>query len=150
MQKKNKIYISTLVIFWIVFVVFILVMSSMFLPSLYLPFLHFLILGLPSNAVISLLGITLIVLAARAKFTKISKAFFILTGSSAVGIGFGAYLHNLVFALFIILLGEGFWERVGIGDEPVFFILATIIFPIALLVGAICSIVFIAKKKVIA
>ena len=86
----------------------------------------------------------------RAKITKISRAFFILTGSSAIGIGFGAYLHNLVFALFIKLFGEGFWERTGIGDEPVFFILATIVCPIALLVGVICSIVFIAKKKVIA
>jgi hypothetical protein len=34
------------------------------------------------------------------------------------------------------------------GDEPVFFILATIVCPIALLVGIIGSIVLIAKKKV--
>jgi hypothetical protein len=145
-NKKNKIYISTLVIFWIIFAFFILNVSSMYLP--FIPFIGF--IGLPFNAVISLLGIALIILVVRAKITKISRAFFILTGSSAIGIGFGAYLHNLVFALFIKLFGEGFWERTGIGDEPVFFILATIVCPIALLVGVICSIVFIAKKKVIA
>ncbi|MCX6384126.1 MAG: hypothetical protein NTV16_06535 [Actinobacteria bacterium] len=143
-DKKNKIYIFTLVIFWIIFAFFILNVSSMYLP--FIPFIGF--IGLPFNAAISLLGIALIVLVVRAKITKISRAFFILTGSSAVGIGFGAYLHNLVFALFIKLFGESFWA--GMGDEPVFFILATIVCPIALLVGAIGSMVFIAKKKVIA
>jgi hypothetical protein len=34
------------------------------------------------------------------------------------------------------------------GDEPVFFVLATIVCPLALLVGSIGSIVLIAKKKV--
>ena len=147
MQKKNKLYISTLVIFWIIVAFFILATSGMYL-SIYLHFLVFFV-GLPSTVVLSLLGIALIVLAARARFTKISKAFFILTGSAAAGMGISIVLHNLIFGLFIKLFGEGFWERTGIGDEPVFFILATIICPLALLVGAIGSIVFIARKKVL-
>jgi hypothetical protein len=113
---------------------------------MYLPFSNFFV-GMPVRVVLSLLGIALIVLAARARFTKISKAFFILTGSSALGIGLSIDLHNLVFALLIKLFGEGIWS--GMGDEPVFFILATIVCPLALLVGAIGSMVFIAKKKVI-
>src|SRR4030042_2151656 len=140
MQEKNKVYISTLIVFWIIVAFFILMVAGMYL-GMFLPF--FPVISLPSIAVISLSGIALIVLAARAKFTKISKTFFILTGSAAAGMGISIVLHNLIFALFIKLFGEGFWERIGIGDEPVLFILATIICPVALLVGAIGSIVFI-------
>ena len=144
-EKKNKIYISTVVIFWIVFAFFILMVSGMYF-GMYLPFSNFFV-GMPLRVVLSLSGIALIILAARARFTKISKAFFILTGSAALGIGLSIILHNLVFALLIKLFGEGIWS--GMGDEPVFFILATIVCPLALLVGAIGSMVFIAKKKVI-
>jgi len=129
----------------IIFAFFILMVSGMYF-GMYLPFSNFFV-GMPVRVVLSLLGIALIVLAARARFTKISKAFFILTGSSALGIGLSIDLHNLVFALLIKLFGEGIWS--GMGDEPVFFILATIVCPLALLVGAIGSMVFIAKKKVI-
>jgi len=155
-EDKNKIYISTLVIFWIIFTFFILSTLGMygvnlilqFIPSKMLPSITLPSIVFPSFAILSILGIVLIVLAARAKFIKISKVFFILTGSSALGIGVSSVLHNLVFALFIKLFGEGFWG--GMGDEPVFFILATIVCPLALLVGIIGSIVLIAKKKVIA
>ena len=147
MKEKNKLYISTLVIFWIIVAFFILATSGMYL-SIYLHFLVYFV-SLPSRVILSLLGIVLIVLAARARFTKISKAFFILTGSAELGFGLSIILHNLVFALFIKLFGEGYWDRVNIGDEPVFFILATIICPLALLVGIIGSIILIARKKVL-
>jgi hypothetical protein len=146
MKEKNKLYFSTLVIFWIIVAVFILLLANMFLGK-YLPFRSFMII--PSYALLSLLGITLIVLAAKAKLTKISKVFIILTGSGAAGTGISIVLHNLLFGLFIVLFGEGFWERIGIGDEPVFFILATIIFPLVLLVGIIGSIILIARKRVL-
>ena len=146
MKEKSKLYISTLVIFWIIFAVFILLLANMFLGR-YLPFQSFMII--PSYALLSLLGITLIVLAAIARFTKISKVFIILTGSGAAGAGLSIVLHNLLFGLFIVLFGEGYWERIGIGDEPVFFILATIICPLVLLVGTVGSIVLIARKRVL-
>jgi len=145
-DNKNKIYISTLVIFWLIFAFFILNVSSMWFMPLFGPFIQF--ISIPLMVILPILGIALIVLAARAKFTKISKAFFILTGAPALGITVSGVLHNLVFALLIKLFGEGIWS--GMGDEPVFFILATIVCPLALLVGSIGSIVLIAKKKVIA
>jgi len=153
---KNKIYISTIIIFWIIFAFFILstlgmygmILILQFIPSLMVPSITLPNIVFPSFAILSILGIVLIILAARAKFTKISKIFFILTGSSALGIGVSSVLHNLLFALLIKLFGEEFGASMG--DEPVFFILATIVCPLALLVGIIGSIVFIAKKKVIA
>ena len=144
-DNKNKIYISTLVIFWLIFTFFILNVSSMYAMLLFGPYIRF--ISIPSMVILPILGIALIVLAARANFTKISKAFFILTGSSALGITVLGVMHNLVFALLIKLFGEEFGARMG--DEPVFFILATIVCPIALLVGIIGSIILIAKKKVI-
>jgi len=129
MQKKNKLYIATLVIFWIIVALFILAMSGMYL-SICLHFLGYFV-SLPIRVIWSFLGIALIVLAAIASFTKISKAFLILTGSAAAGMGLSVILHNLVFGILIKLLGEGFWGTTGIGDEPVFFILAVFICPIA-------------------
>jgi hypothetical protein len=143
-EEKNKIYTSTLVIFWITFAFFIMVMAGMYLYIV--PYIG-IITAVPFRAVLSILGIVLIILAAKAKFTKIAKVFFILTGASALGMGLSMILHNLVFALLIKLFGEGIWG--GMGDEPVFFILATIVCPLALLVGAIGSIILIAKKKII-
>jgi hypothetical protein len=145
---KSRLYISTLVIFWIIVAAFILLLASMLL-DMYSPFRSFIWIGLPSYALLSLLGIALIVLAVRAKLTKISKAFFILTGSAATGTGISMVLHNLLFGLFILLFGEGFWERIGVGDEPVFFILAVIVCPLALLIGIIGGIIVIARKKIL-
>ena len=144
-NEKNKIYTSTVVIFWIVLAFSILTISNIFIMNEFDLFNRYLFFS--SAIVLSCLGIALIVLAAKAKLTRISKAFFILTGASAAGIVVGSVLHNLVYALFIKLFGEGFWA--SIGDEPVFFIFATIVCPLALLVGIIGGIVLIAKKKLI-
>ncbi len=142
-DKKNKIRISTLVIFWITFAFSILILSNVFFMNLIGFFNRFLFylsaFALPG------LGIALIVLAVKANFVRISKAFFILTGAASIGMVVGAVLHNLVYALLIKLSGEGFWGNMG--DEPVFFIFATIICPLALLTGLIGGIVLIAKKK---
>ena len=142
-EEKNKIYISILVIFWITFAFFIMVMAGMYFY--FVPYVG-IITGLVSRAILSILGIVLIILAAKGKFIKIARVFFILTGASALGMGISVILHNLVFALLIKLFGESIFGSMG--DEPVFFILATIICPLTLLAGAIGSIVFISKKKV--
>jgi hypothetical protein len=144
-NKKNKIYTSTVVIFWIILAFSILTISNIFIMNLIDLFNRYLFFS--SAIVLSCLGVALIVLATKAKITKISKVFFILTGASAAGMVVGSVLHNLVYALFIRLFGEGFW--VGMGDEPVFFIFATIVCPLALLVGLVGGIVLIAKKKLL-
>jgi hypothetical protein len=143
MEAKNKLYTSTLVIFWITFAFFILAILSMFLD--FIP-RSILIAVMPLIAIMAVLGITLIILTSKAGFSKPAKAFFILTGASAIGIGVSMVLHNFVYALIIKLFGQGAWGNMG--DEPVFFALATIICPLALLTGFIGSIVLIAKKKV--
>jgi hypothetical protein len=87
------------------------------------------------------LGVTLLVLTVKAKVRGILKKFFLLTGASAAGLPVFAVLHNLVTALLINLFGFGAYF-----DEPVFFILAITVCPIAFLVGAIGSIVLFSRK----
>ncbi len=130
MQKKNKIYISTLVIFWVLVALFFLVTITMFnlgpFDEKYLNFIN-----IPIQSVYAILGIVLIVLATKGKFTKISKSFFILTGASLVGACISYILSNFVFTKLLEL-------------EP-----APIIFIVTFLVGMIGSIVLIVRKKVI-
>jgi len=58
-----------------------------------------------------------------------------------------AILHNVIYGIFIYFFGEGFWERIGMSDEPLFFVLAVIICPIAFLVGIVGSIVLFVKRR---
>ncbi len=143
-EDKNKIYIATLVIFWIILAFFIITMAGMYLQNM-IPYIGY-VIGISLWAILPILGIVLIILAVKAGFTKIAKAFFILTGASALGIGVSILLHNLLYGLLIKIFGEGIWSKLG--DEPVFFILATIVCPLGLLAGAIGSIVLIVREKV--
>jgi hypothetical protein len=90
--------------------------------------------GLPAWVVIVGLGVTLIVLTVKTKVGGILKKFLLLTGASAVGLPVFAILHNVVSGLFNI-------------EEPVFFIIATIVCPVGFLVGAVGSIVLAIKTK---
>jgi hypothetical protein len=93
-----------------------------------------------------LLGLVVVVLTVRLQEARTKKIFFLMAGASAAAMPICALLHNVVYALFILWFGEGFWERHG-ADEPVFFILAIVVFPALFLVGAIGSIVFLAKTS---
>ena len=132
-------------IFWAMVGVFVVVVGGMFTTSLNLPPIIRPILFPTSWALFLLLGITLLVLTLRKKVGGMLKKFFLLTGASAVGVFVSILLHGAVYALFIYFFGANFWDRIG-GDEPFFFIMATMICPLAFLVGAIGSIVLFIKK----
>jgi len=93
------------------------------------------------------LGLTLLILTVKEKLDKILKGFLLLTSSSAVGVFVSILLHGVLYGLFILIFGEDFWEKIGIPDEPVFFLMALIICPIAYLVGTVGSIVLILRRK---
>lgn len=133
-------------LFWATLGVFIILMVTMFaplrLPMGFVPFLF------PSvQALFFILGLALLILSIRAKLDRMLKKFLILTGASAVGMAGSQFLHNLVFGLFIQLFGADFWDRIGIGDEPVFFMLAVFVCPLAYLVGAVGSIVLMVRRR---
>ena len=109
-------------------------------------------IGLPfltiSGTAFFLLGVALIFLTLKQKVGGMLKKFLVLTGASSAGIVVSVILHNVIYGLFIRWFGADFWTRIGIEDEPFFFILATIVCPIGLLVGVVGSIVlFVTEKK---
>jgi hypothetical protein len=107
------------------------------IPSLFLVF----------GALFFLLGLALLILTVRAKLDTILKRFLLVTSSSAVGVFVSILLHGVVYGLFMLLFGEGFWGRTGISDEPFFFIMAIFVCPVGYLVGAIGSIVLMMRRR---
>jgi hypothetical protein len=92
----------------------------------------------------AVVGAVVVALTLRVKEARAKKISFLLLGISAVAIPFCAFLHNVVYRLFIVWFGQGFWERHG-GDEGIFFILAIIVFPALFLIGAFGCGVFLVK-----
>ncbi len=79
------------------------------------------------------------------KWFSLKKSLLIM-GISAGAFVVSVFLHNAIYGLFIHWFGVDFWGRIGVGDEPVFFIIATIVCPLGFLVGAVGSIVLAIKK----
>jgi len=132
-------------IFWALVGVFVVVVCLFAIPAARGLLMGSLFL-ITAGAVLFVLGGVLIFLTVRQKVGGLSKKFLLLTGASAVGIPISVILHNAIYALFILWQGEGFWERIGLGDEPFFFIMAIFVCPIGFLVGVVGSIVLATKK----
>ena len=139
---------STIVVFWTLVATFIMAVSYIFIPmtiSIKRPLWPLFV----TLAIISLLlGVILIFLTLKERVKGWPKRFLLLTGVSVIGMPVSIILHNFIYGLFIYFFGQNFWERIGPGgDEPVFFIMAIFVCPIAFLVGVIGSIVLFIKKK---
>ena len=136
-------------IFWALLVTFVVMIGispfAALVPAFrgHLLLWFFIILGV----VFFLLGLALIVLTVKERVGGMLKKFLILTGASAVGLPVFVLLHNAIYGLFIYWFGADFWDRIGIEDEPFFFIMATVVCPIGFLVGAVGTIVLVMKRK---
>lgn len=94
--------------------------------------------------VLLVLGVALIILAAKAKITRALKVFLIIAGSAGAAVPVSVVLHNVVYGLGVMLFGEGAF---GGGDEPFFFILAILACPPVFGVGVVGSIVMLILGK---
>ena len=133
-------------IFWALVGIFIVIASVFVIPTFRELLMGFLFITISGTAFF-LLGVALILLTVKEKVGGMLKKFFILTGASAIGIPVSIFLHNAIYGLFIYWFGADFWDRIGLGDEPVFFIIATIVCPLGFLVGAVGSIVLAIKRR---
>jgi hypothetical protein len=123
-------------VFWALVAVFVFIVCLFAVPAC-----HGLFHGLwflSPFVLFCLLGVALIVLAVRNGLSGGLKFFFILTGASAAGVLVSILLHNLVYGLFEYFGGPNFWNG---GDEPVFFVMATVVCPLGFLVGVVGTIV---------
>ena len=132
-------------IFWALVGVFV-VIASMFLIPVFRDLLRGSLLFFSPFVVFFLLGVALIILTVKEKVGGTLKKFLLLTGASAAGIFVSFLLHNAIYGLFIHFFGVDFWDRIGLGDEPVFFIMTIFVCPIGFLVGAVGNIVLAIKK----
>jgi uncharacterized membrane protein YhdT len=119
--------------FWAMVGVLVIVLGIVVIRPLLQHNIYLLVL-LPFIVVFFLLGMILLVLTVKTKVRGMLKGFLLLTGASAVAMLVFAILHNVISGL------TNF-------EEPVFFILATIVCPVGFLVGAIGSIVLRVKKS---
>ncbi len=107
--------------------------------------------GLPflliSGAALFLLGVTLIFLTLKQRVAGMLKKFLVLTGACSAGLFVSFVLHNLIYGLFIRWFGADFWDRIGVSDEPFFFIMAVFVCPIGFLFGTVGSAIMLIKKR---
>ena len=75
---------------------------------------------------------------------KMLKIFLRVAGISLGAFIISVFLHNAIYGLFIHFFGTDFWDRAGLGDEPVFFFIA-IISAFSFAVGLIGSLVIFIK-----
>ncbi|MEA1939869.1 MAG: hypothetical protein U9N03_04300 [Candidatus Caldatribacteriota bacterium] len=136
-SKGRKVNIL-IIIFWMLIMVFSTALSIIFIP-LFQEYLSgtFMII---SGIVLILLGGSLVFYTLQQKVEGKLKFFLILTGVSAAGFFFFAFLHNLFYGLGMIT-GEivvlNYLLKIL---EVVFFLIAVIACPIGFLVGIIGSI----------
>jgi len=126
-------------VFWALVGVFVIVVSMIFIQPVNEllfgeenPTLLGYIFVISAGIIITGLGVTLLVLTAKAKAERRFKAFLLLTEASFVGLPISGILHNAISGLTHF-------------EEPFFFIIAAIVCPIGFLVGAIGSIVLTIK-----
>ena len=144
-KVSNKFNLAIKVIFWLSLAFFIELVTLVLIP-VFNRSINFLFMAIP-GIIFLLLGIALIVLTAKSGLRGLLKKFLLVTGAAPIGAVLSVILHNAFYGVFIYFFGADFWDRIGTGDEPVFFILAIIVCPIAFLVGVVGSIVLFIKGR---
>lgn len=125
--------------------IFVVIASVITIPA-FRRYMNFPFLTI-SGTTFFLLGVALIFLTLKQKVVGLLRKFLILTGASSAGFFVSIFLHNAIYGLFIHWFGADFWHRIGVKDEPFFFIIAIFVCPIGFLVGVVGSIVLFIKKR---
>jgi len=144
-KVSNNFNLAIKIIFWLLLAFFIVLIAVIFSPMEYIS-ISVLFMAIP-GIIFFLLGIALIILTAKSRSGGLLKKFLLLTGAAPIGAVVSVILHNVFYGIFIHFFGADFWDRIGTSDEPVFFILALIVCPIAFLVGVVGSIVLFKKGR---
>mgnify|MGYP001150591376 CR=1 FL=1 len=145
-KTQKEIFLLKLV-FWLLVGIFVVILSYFVVPvpvSMKQAFFPFAAI---SAIAFFLLGGVLIFLTLKLKVKGTLKKFLILTGASSAGFLTSVILHNFIYGLFIYWFGADFWDKIGLADEPFFFILAIFVCPVVFLVGVVGSVVLFIKKR---
>ncbi len=136
----------TPIIFWVLIGVFLVVVSQFFVPVVS-DLLRGPLLFLLPIFVFSLLGGALIFSTVKEKLEGALKKFLLLTGASAAGFFVFVCLHNVFYALGIMVARITILSYLMEVFHIVFFMVATLICPVGFLIGVVGSSVLLIKKK---
>jgi hypothetical protein len=133
-EKKSNLGVI-LVLLIIMTVLFVVTITSMFVP-IFRGLYSVIIPGLT----VAVLGIPLLILGIRADIGKLIRIFIILAGASAISIALGSVIHNFLSAAIMHFVKGDF-------EEPVFFIISTIVAPLGFLTGAIGTFILYPRNR---
>lgn len=131
-------------VFWSLLAVFVLILCQMIIPAVRDIFRGSMLFLVPFG-IFFLLGALLAFLAARWKEKGKTRNWLLLTGISAAGVFASILLHNFIYGLAIYIFGHEAWG--GAGDEPAFFLLGLVVFPLLFMVGAVASAIQLLKRR---
>ena len=135
---------SLFVVFWTLVAAFSALVLTVLLPDL---FSFFRALFLSFLALCLLFGLALLVLSIRWRARTLLRTFWILTGAATAGAALGSVLHNAFYALGTVTdewpVLHGAMEVLG----GTFFVIATILCPVAFLVGTVGAIVLLVRRS---
>jgi len=132
------------VLFWALLATFALVLGSILVPFLEL------LRGTGFLALLGaycVLGLALLVLSIRAKYAGAVRKFLILTGASSVGLAVSSVLHNVFYGLATLTEDWAILKSVLTVLEVAFFLIATIVCPLAFLAGVVGTIVHLIGRR---
>ena len=135
---------SLLVVFWALVVAFAALVLTVLLPDVN-PFFRPIFLSL--MALCFLLGLALLILSVRWQERILLRTFWILAGASTAGAALGIVLHNAFSALATVTTK---WPVLSTAMEVldgVFFVIATVLCPVAFLVGTVGAIVLLVRRR---
>jgi hypothetical protein len=141
-NETPKAFRALFVVFWAMVAAFAVMVLTILLPVLGDVFRPMFLALLP---LCFLLGLALLILAARWKQRTLLRTFWILAGASTAGFAVGSALHNVFYALGTV---TGDWPILNAAMEVLevaFFLIAIPVCPVAFLVGTVGAIVIIAR-----
>jgi len=131
-------------LFWALLATFALVLGLILIPFLE-PLMG--TVFLPLLGACFVLGLALLVLSIRAKHMGAVRKFLILTGASSVGLAVFSVLHNVFYGLATLTEDWAILKSVLTGLEVGFFLIATIVCPLAFLAGVVGTIVHLIGRR---
>jgi hypothetical protein len=132
------------IVFWALVAAFAALVLTVLLPDV-LSFFRPVFLVL--MALCFLLGLALLILSLRWKQRTLLRTFWILAGASTAGVALGSVLHNAFYALATV---TGNWPILNGAMEVLevaFLLIATLLCPVAFLVGTVGAIVLIVRRS---
>ena len=136
---------SLSIVFWALVVAFVALILTVLLPDVLSLLFRPVFLSL--TAICFLLGLALLILSVRWQERTLLRTFWILAGASTAGFALGSVLHNVFYALATV---TGNWPILSGAMEVLeaaFFVIGTLLCPVACLVGMVGAIVLLVRRS---